>query len=178
MIAWYGRLPLFASAFRLYFQPAGNMLYDLLCAAMIRLLGPMLAERFLLTAYIVLWPLAVWYAVKPLSRHPLPIAVGALPLACNYFFNMGFWPYCYGVVFALFAFGAYLRSRRGEISAIWFVVLALATFFFHVVAFGWLALTVLLLAAREVLGARQSAVRTGRSLRPLLLLGKVKFGGS
>ena len=170
VIAWYGRVPLFASAFRLYFQPAGNMLYDLLCAATIRLLGPMLAERVLLTAYIVLWPLAVWCAVKPLSRYPVLIAVGALPLGCNYFFNMGFWPYCYGVIFALFAFGAYLRSRSGEISAIWFVVLALATFFFHVVAFGWLAVTVLLLASREFLSARQNAVRTGPGLRPLLLL--------
>ncbi len=46
VIAWYDRIPSFAAAFRLYFQPAGNMLYDLLCAAMIRLLGPMLAERF------------------------------------------------------------------------------------------------------------------------------------
>ncbi|MEI9811623.1 MAG: hypothetical protein WDO18_02625 [Acidobacteriota bacterium] len=110
---------------------------------------------------------------QPLSRNPLPIAAGALPFACNYFFNMGFWNYCYGVVFALFAFGAYLRSRRAEISVIWFVVLALATFFFHVfhvVAFGWLAVAVLALAARELLGAPQSAVSNGRSLRPFLLL--------
>jgi hypothetical protein len=170
VIAWYSRIPAFASAFRIYFQPAGNALYHLLCAALIRLLGPILAERILLTAYMVLWPLAVWYAVRPLSRHPLLVATGAMPLAGNYFFNMGFWNYCYGMVFALFAFGAYLRSRRGETSFIWFLVLALATFFFHVIAFGWLAVTVVLLAAGEFLSARQAGVWSGRSLRRLFLL--------
>ncbi len=133
ILAWYGSVPEFHQYFRIHFNPAGNLLSHALCAVFIRLFDPATAERLILTIYVVLFPIAVWFALKPISQYPGAFALASLPFANNYFLHMGFWNFYYGVICFFIGVGVYLRWRGWKRLAALTASCAVA-FLFHVAA--------------------------------------------
>ena len=133
ILAWYGSVPEFQQYFRIHWNPAGNLLSQAMCALFIRLFDPAAAEPLILTIYLMLFPLAVWFAVKPVSQFPSAFALASLPFANNYFLHMGFWNFYYGAILFFVGIGVYLRWRGWTRFAILTAVCTIA-FLFHVTA--------------------------------------------
>jgi hypothetical protein len=93
-------------------QPAGNMLTQVLLVALLKLAGPVMAEKLLLSIYIVLFFSSFYYFLRALTPDADYFACFAGILCPNFFFYMGFWNFLYSVGFALFTLGYYLRQRQ------------------------------------------------------------------
>jgi hypothetical protein len=106
--------------------------------------SPAIAEKILVSGYIVLFALAYWWVlevVRPGSEHFL---VWGLVFGGNWFLSMGFYNFCYGLVFSLFSFGFWLKWRKSFGAWQWLVLFLLATllYFTH---FFWFFMAALLI---------------------------------
>jgi hypothetical protein len=94
------------------FQPAGNMLTQVFLAALLKLAAPFIAEKLLLTFYILSFFASFYYFLRTLTPYPDYIACCGGILVSNLFLYLGFWNFLYSVCLALFTLGYYLRHRQ------------------------------------------------------------------
>ncbi|MDP6704856.1 MAG: hypothetical protein QF893_00815 [Alphaproteobacteria bacterium] len=103
-----------AAAFRHYFELNPRLNPNLLIYGLLYGLGQFLplavAEKVLISGYVVGLPLAVRYAAKPLTAAPWLAALLAMPLALSLTLHLGFYNYSYGLLMVPLALGAYLRA--------------------------------------------------------------------
>jgi len=71
-----------------------------------------LAEKILLTAYVLLLPLAVRYALRSLAPRAAFLSVLAFPFTYNFLFQMGFFNFCFSLAAFFFTLGFWLRSAE------------------------------------------------------------------
>ena len=71
-----------------------------------------LAEKILLTAYVLLLPLAVRYALRALEPRAAFLSVLAFPFTYNFLFQMGFFNFCFSLAAFFFTLGFWLRSAE------------------------------------------------------------------
>jgi hypothetical protein len=157
ILSWHHKVPAFQRYFTIEWNLVGNAMVEALGAVLLRLFDPLLVDRILLTLYLVLWPIGVWYAVRPLTKQAVAIALWSMPFAANEFVHLGFSNFYYGTVFSFFGIGVYLRTRQNR-SAWTFLQFFLAcglTYFSHIVAFGGLLAITLALACAESLQLRR-----------------------
>jgi hypothetical protein len=67
------------------------------------------AEKILLTAYVVLFPVSVRYALRSIDPRAGFLAVLAFPFLYNFTFQMGFFNFCFSLPAFFFAVGFWLR---------------------------------------------------------------------
>jgi len=103
------RLPIYRHYYAIDLFPSPNLLAGLLLAGLLRVAEPAWADKLLAAGYLVLFPLALRYAVAGVNRSARWLAFLAFPLSCGYLFWYGFANYGYGVAGALFAVGFALR---------------------------------------------------------------------
>lgn len=93
-------------------RPSPNWLGHLLLAGLMSVVSPLVAEKILLTGYMVLLPLSVWYAVKAVRADAGFLALLAFPFVPNFFFHMGFHNFCYSLPLFFFVVGYWLKHRN------------------------------------------------------------------
>jgi hypothetical protein len=98
------------------FQPAGNVLSQYILIVLLKLTGPVMAEKAFLSGYIILFFLSFRYFLRALTPYADYFSCSAGVLALNSFFYMGFWNYSYSVCLVLIALGYYLRQQKREAS--------------------------------------------------------------
>src|SRR5664280_2548902 len=103
------RLPIYRHYYAIDLFPSPNLLAGLLLAGLLGVAEPAWADKLLAAGYLVLFPLALRYAVAGVNRSARWLAFLAFPLSCGYLFWYGFANYGYGVAGALFAVGFALR---------------------------------------------------------------------
>jgi hypothetical protein len=101
-----------------------------------RIVAPAIAEKVLVSLYLLALPLAILLAVRTLRAAAAPIAFLGLPLALNYPLHMGFYNFAFGLA-AFFAVVAY--HARCRVPMTWgqtgrMALLLLLAFFCHPVA--------------------------------------------
>lgn len=154
-----------AHAMRLYGTPEGDYLQEyfvpneeaipnwfvfFVLDKALRFLPLPIAEKVLLSAYVILLPLSMRYALRPRARY---LAFLVFPFLYNFLFNMGFYNFCFSLPAFLFAVGYWLRHRgrltfhQGERLAL----LILWTYFCQPVTLAVLVGTLLTLAAWRAL---------------------------
>jgi len=111
ILADYGKQPIYRAYYEIHFSIAGNLLTQALSAGLYQLAGPLVAERLLLTSYVILLPLSVWYALRPLTRHGFAFSLFAFLFLPNYFLHLGFWNFCLSIPLLFFTLGYWLRHR-------------------------------------------------------------------
>ena len=122
------------------------------------------AEKVLLSAYVVLLPLSVRFAlgaIRPRSRF---LAFLAFPFTYNFLLNLGFYNFCFSLAAFFFALGYWLkhRGKLGPGRTAVFALLVLWVYFCHPISLVVLAATVGTLASwRFVLGLRRSGFARG-----------------
>ncbi|MES1241352.1 MAG: hypothetical protein ABUT39_07020 [Acidobacteriota bacterium] len=160
----YGRPE--AGVLRQYFELNGeavpNRFIYFVLADVLRFASVPVAEKILLSAYVILLPLAVRWAVAGVAPANSFLAVLALPFTFNFLLNMGFYNFSLSLVAFFVALGWWLRHRNrfGPWAAGVFAVLTVWVYFCHVVS---------LVALLSAVGAAALAKRDLRGLAWLAL---------
>jgi putative flippase GtrA len=147
-----------------------NWLTQALLAALLQVSSPLVAEKAVLSAYTILFPLA-FRTLLPRGTRGWWAALAAFPFVHAYPFHMGFWNFVYGFALALLATGYWGRTR-GRLRPGRFAVLAVLgvlLFLAHSVAFAGalLAIGILLVwrAGLSLSRARGNAARRRKVAR-------------
>src|SRR5262249_31094890 len=83
----------------------------LLLASLLFVAPPLVAEKLVLTGYLLLLPLSVRYAVRNIRPDAGFVALLAFPFVPNLFFHMGFHNFCYSLPLFFFVVGYWLKHR-------------------------------------------------------------------
>jgi hypothetical protein len=164
--------------YRLLSEPVPNLTGQVLLAALLGVLAPAAAEKVLLSAYLILFPLAFRYAARAAGGGGLA-ALLALPFAWSRLFHWGFHNFGWGLVVLLVALGYWLRHRDRLLGTRGLGLLGLGVLlhFTHLGAvapalflIGTLAAWRLAVDLPDVRPALRSALATGLALLPAALL--------
>jgi len=92
-----------------------------------------MAEKILLSVYILLLPLAARYALRAIDPRAGFLAVLAFPFLYNFMFNMGFFNFCISLAAFFFALGYWLKhgERMGPGRTVLLALLILWVYFCH-----------------------------------------------
>jgi hypothetical protein len=112
-----------------------------------------LADKILLSLYVVLLPVSVRYAVRGIDPGAGSLAVLAFPFLYNFPFHMGFYNFCFSLVAFLFTLGWWLRGqgRMGPLRIAVLAGLAFWVYFTHPVSFVLAFVAILTLAGWRML---------------------------
>ncbi len=158
---WAGD-PAFARFFAINPRPEPNWLVYLPLAGLLRLVSPDVAEKLLVSAYLIAFPLALRWALCRVRPAAAWLAVLAFPLAASYPLYMGFYNFCFAAAGFFLAVGCHAAhaSRPGVRSTIALALALLLVAAAHPV--GLLAAG--LVAGCRALGEMWSGRRAGLSL--------------
>lgn len=137
-----------------------NWFVFFLLADVLRPFSLPVAEKILLSAYVILLPLSARYALRAVRPGAGFLAFLVFPFTYNYLLNMGFYNFCFSLAAFLFAVGLWLkhRGRLGPARTAGLALLVLWTYFCHPVTLGVLVGTLLTLAGwRTLLALRRGA---------------------
>lgn len=145
-----------------------NWFVFVLLADVLRPFSLPVAEKILLSAYVILLPLSARYALRAVRPGAGFLAFLVFPFTYNYLLNMGFYNFCFSLAAFLFAVGFWLkhRGRLGPNRTAGLALLVLWTYFCHPVTLGVLVGTLLTLAWWRAF----AAFRRGAGLRSLAML--------
>ncbi|MGA2037066.1 MAG: hypothetical protein ABSH04_05720 [Acidimicrobiales bacterium] len=106
-----GNAPVVRHYYDISFSAAPNVLTQLLLTSLMTVVSPTWAEKLVVVAYIVAFPLAVRYAIMSVSRSAGWLALISLPFVVSYMFLLGFYDFSYAMVGAMVAVGMAIRFR-------------------------------------------------------------------
>ncbi len=105
-----------ATTYRQYYvlrkSPDPNLGGHLVMAGLMFVVPPLIAEKLLLSAYILLLPLAFRYALGSMRPGARPLAFLIFPFTFNYIFHMGFYNFSTSIVVFFFVVGYWLKHRE------------------------------------------------------------------
>jgi hypothetical protein len=106
-----------AGLLRQYYMPnreaLPNWFIFFLMSRVLAFLPVPLTEKVLATAYVLLLPLSVRYALRAVDPRAGFLAVLSFPFTCNYLFHMGFFNFCFSLAAFFFTVGYWLRRPEG-----------------------------------------------------------------
>ncbi len=92
-------------------RPVPNWLGHLVMAGLMSVLPVLIAEKILISGYLLLLPLSMRYALRIINRSAEWAAILVMPLLYHSLLHMGFYNFCYGLGLYLLALGYWLRHR-------------------------------------------------------------------
>lgn len=104
------------TAYRNYYElshrPLPNSLGHFLLAGLMLVVKPTVAEKLLVTAYVIGLPLAVRYALRAVRGRAGFLAFMVVPLSLNWILHQGFYNFCCSVIAFFVLLGYWLRHRE------------------------------------------------------------------
>jgi hypothetical protein len=154
--------PLFQKYYEIDWRPIPNWLSHAVLALLMLVLEPRMAEKVLLSGYVVLLAGSARYLVGAVDPERRWLAWLALPLVYNQLLHMGFYNFCLSLGFGLLALGFWWRHRErpGWRLALGLNLILLLCWFAHIVS---------LVMTLAFLGVLWLATLRGRSWRRHLL---------
>ncbi len=113
-----------------------NWFGHLALAGLMSVFSPHVAEKVLLSGYVVLLPLAAWYALDGVRPGSGWLAVLTFALTQHFLFHMGFHNFCYSLAVLFFVAGYWLRhaDHFGVRQALTLAAMLVLLYFCHLVA--------------------------------------------
>jgi hypothetical protein len=150
---WKASFPIDLSFFALNPTPVPNWFSTAALAFLVQLFPPQFAEKLVLTACLVLLPLALRYATRALGPGSPYVYFLAFPLVWNHFFQLGFFNFCLSLSWYAFFIGywASKRSHLGVKQVFNLFLLSLVLYFSNGLSYYLAAGTVGLLSIAAVL---------------------------
>lgn len=108
------------------YQPAQFVL-----AGLVALMGPVAGAKTALSLYALAMVLSVGYLVGRVNPDARWERLVGVPLALNYFYHFGFWPYIASLPLAILAVALSLKPRQTKRLLVGGVLLRLGVFLFH-----------------------------------------------
>jgi hypothetical protein len=103
--------PLFARYYVRNTSPDPNYVSHLLLAGLMSVFPMLVAQKVLVSGYILLLPLAGRYALSAFGRDARRISILFFPFVFSYLFEKGFYNFCYSIGFFFLVVGFYLKHR-------------------------------------------------------------------
>lgn len=104
--------PLFDRYYVIDARPLPNWLGHAVMAGLMRAVPPLVAEKLLASGYVLLFLAGAWFLAGAVDPERGWLAFLVLPMACNRFFQMGFYNFCLGLALFLVALGLWWRRRN------------------------------------------------------------------
>lgn len=123
VIGQWTHQPLYREYYDVHWTPAGNLLFQLILVGLVNVVPVALAEKIVLTGYMILFPLAFLALLEVVSPAARAFSLFAFIFAPSVFFQLGFWNFIFSIPLALLALRYYLRGR-GRPTRLWLVLLA------------------------------------------------------
>jgi hypothetical protein len=151
-------------------RPSPNLLYHVSLVGSLYVFPPLIAEKVLLSLYVVLFAAAFRYLVVAVSGKPGPAALLVFPFVYSFSFNLGFFGWSISLALAALGVGYYWRRRESlnVRAAVALNALALATYFAHLLGWAIFVGTVVVLALSEGVWFGVKIGRSGSSIRDVL----------
>jgi hypothetical protein len=161
----YSKVPLYQQYHRITYSTPGNVLTQLVLSSLLTVFTPLVAEKVFLSLYLVSFPLAFRRLIRTLGGDAVSFSFFAVVVSYNQFLHLGFWNFCAGIPLALATLACVVKGRThslqgGRFAAL--LLLALATYLCHPVAWGMTVLAASWLLAWEL---SAPPVRAGSSLQ-------------
>jgi len=86
-----------------------NSLVHYILTGLLLFLSPAVAEKILLSGWVILFPLSVVYALRSINKNSIFLALLVFPFIYNFFLHMGFYKFVYGLIFFFFLIGFWLK---------------------------------------------------------------------
>jgi len=128
--------PQFDRLYTIDWRPLPNWLSHAVLALLMLVVEPRIAEKILVSGYIVLLPAAARYAAGAVDPERKWLGFLAFPLVYNLLFQDGFYNFSFSLAFWLFAIGYWWRRRASPDAgfAVRINLLLLACWFCHIVS--------------------------------------------
>jgi hypothetical protein len=125
-----------------------NILLSLVLAGLMVVFDPSVAERLLVSGYVLLFALSFRAAIRAVAPESRWMATFALPLAYNAPLHMGFYSFSLSVALFPLAIAAWLRGHPAWTArrVAGFAALTLLLYFLHPVSFAILCVTIVAIA--------------------------------
>ncbi|HEY3439894.1 MAG TPA: hypothetical protein VGK29_04050 [Paludibaculum sp.] len=107
----YASVPLYQLYYERRLTLAGNVLTQPLLLLLMSVMPPEAASRTISAIVVAAFPLALAWLLSAYTRNSAPFLLFGSICALNFFVQMGFWNFCFGVVLLLFALGWAARGR-------------------------------------------------------------------
>jgi hypothetical protein len=179
VVASYNREPIYQKYYHCRLTPAGHILTEVLMILLLKAVAPLLAEKLILTLYVVLLPLSLRYFLAGFTRYANQFCLFGFLFVPNFFLYMGFFNFYASISLMLFGLGYCLRHRQQWHirSAAGFAALSALTYAAHLLSWAILAGTTALLIVADVWRLqgkwplRRAILRSGLPLAGLLVPG-------
>jgi len=143
-------------------SPNPNWFSHLALAVLSSVFSPSIAEKILVSGYVVLFPFAVRYALGAISPANRWLAVLSLPFVYNFLFQKGFYNFSYSLAVYFLLVGYWLRhnERPNAWNVVGLALLSVLLYFCHLVsvaqAYLLIGLFIIAQVARDVANRRES----------------------
>lgn len=130
------------TAFREYYTLNSRLMPNwtthLILAGLMSVVPQLIAEKVLLTGYVVLLPVSIRYALCAIQPQAGALAVLGFPFVYNYTFHMGFYNFVYSLPIGFFVVGYWMKHQEHFTwrKTVVLSFLTLGLYFSHVVSLG------------------------------------------
>ena len=114
-----------------------NWFIHLVLVGLLSIVPPLIAEKILMTAYIILLPISVRYILTVYGPESKFLAILSFLFIFNFPFHLGFYSFCCSLPFFFFVLGYWLKykERFTPKRVIYFTLLVTLLFFLHISSF-------------------------------------------
>jgi len=145
--------------YREYYQSGSlnspNMLIYFLLYGLMKVFPPFIAEKILLSLFVVGLPWSIWYMTTSKDREQGTVALLSFPLVYNYITYFGFYNFLFGALLFCLTLGYWLRFRSSSnhvrLHYFHLSVLLTAAYFTHISSIAFILLSIAVLFAVEIL---------------------------
>ena len=125
--------PAFREFFEINTNPNPNLFIFAILYVLMQIFPALLAEKILLSGYVVLLPLALRYALRSAAPEAGVLSFLAFPMIYHAPLHLGFYNFTFGMAFFLFSFGFWLRysEKAGAGVFLGHLLLSLLAYFTH-----------------------------------------------
>jgi hypothetical protein len=125
-----------------------NWTGHLIMAVLMFFVSPLVAEKILLSGYIILLPVSIYYALRVIHINSKFLIVLAFPFIYNFMFHMGFYNFSYSLPMFFFVIGYWLKYKSSFTLSNFaiFALLSLLLYFSHLSSFVLACVAVVILA--------------------------------
>lgn len=125
--------PAFREFFEINTDPDPNLFIFAVLYVLMQIFPPLLAEKILLSGYVVLLPFALRYALRSTAPEASVLSFLAFPMIYHLPLHLGLYNFTFGMAFFLFSFGFWVRHSEKASLGVFFghLFLSLLAYFTH-----------------------------------------------
>jgi ABC-type lipoprotein export system ATPase subunit len=173
ILAWYFNP---SSNFRLFYNLSPilfpNWLTYIILAPLMLIVPALIAEKILLSIYVALVPLSVWYLLDSIHYKQTLLTLACFGLIYNYLFLMGFYNFVFSIPLVLITIGYWWkhRERIGWREIIVINLLCVIIWFGHIVGYAIALFAIGLLALLQIRKGGKTFLKTMVCILPSTVL--------